>query len=206
MLRREGLRRLARVIPAGTRPPEPAPGCRRSRPRPRCRAAPPAAVPAGRPPWSPGQIRSGPVHRDCWGADPARRGVRPDRPGRSGIPGAPQAGHRGRRAGRILAASRRTSVSQLLARMLRELVERETGYARARDRSLARLREGMDLGTGGHHSQRLAFSSFSEPGLIGSTQNTRPAGSRITHQVCTFRTRSAPSRSSRATSASRSSV
>ncbi len=56
------------------------------------------------------------------------------------------------------------------------------------------------------HSQRWAFSSFSEPGLIGSTQNSRPAGSRITHQVCTFCTRSAPSRSSRATSASRSSV
>jgi len=34
--------------------------------------------------------------------------------------------------------------------MLRELVEKETGYADARDRSLARLREGMDLGTGGH--------------------------------------------------------
>jgi hypothetical protein len=54
------------------------------------------------------------------------------------------------RAAKILAASRGTSVSQLLARMLRELVERETGYAHARDRSLARLREGMDLGTGGH--------------------------------------------------------
>ena len=54
------------------------------------------------------------------------------------------------RAAKILAASRGTSVSQLLARMLRELVERETGYANARDRSLARLREGMDLGTGGH--------------------------------------------------------
>ena len=52
------------------------------------------------------------------------------------------------REARILAASRGTSVSQLLARMLRELVEQETGYAR--DRSLARLREGMDLGTGGH--------------------------------------------------------
>ena len=56
------------------------------------------------------------------------------------------------REARILAASRGTSVSQLLARMLRELVEQETGYARARDRSLARLREGMDLGTGGHIS------------------------------------------------------
>ena len=54
------------------------------------------------------------------------------------------------RAARILAARRGTSVSQLLARMLRELVDQETGYARARDRSLARLREGMDLGTGGH--------------------------------------------------------
>jgi hypothetical protein len=51
---------------------------------------------------------------------------------------------------RILAASRGTSVSQLLARMLRELVEQETGYARARERSLARLRDGLDLGTGGH--------------------------------------------------------
>jgi hypothetical protein len=56
------------------------------------------------------------------------------------------------REARILAASRGTSVSQLLARMLRELVEQETGYARARDRSLARLRDGMDLGTGGHIS------------------------------------------------------
>ena len=40
-------------------------------------------------------------------------------------------------------------MSKLLARMLRELVEKETGYARARERRLARLREGMDLGTGG---------------------------------------------------------
>ena len=52
------------------------------------------------------------------------------------------------REARILAASRGTSVSQLLARMLRELVDQETGYARAR--SLARLREGIDLGTGRH--------------------------------------------------------
>lgn len=56
------------------------------------------------------------------------------------------------REARILAASRGTSVSRLLARMLRDLVEQETGYARARDRSLARLRAGMDLGTGGHLS------------------------------------------------------
>ena len=54
------------------------------------------------------------------------------------------------RAARILAASRGTSVSQMLARMLKDLVEQETGYARARDRSLARLRQATDLGAGGH--------------------------------------------------------
>jgi hypothetical protein len=51
-------------------------------------------------------------------------------------------------AARVLAANRGTSVSQLLAQMLTDLVGQETGYARARDRSLARLREEMDLGTG----------------------------------------------------------
>jgi hypothetical protein len=54
------------------------------------------------------------------------------------------------REARILAARRGTSVSQMLARMLRDLVEQESGYARARDRSLARLHQGMDLGTNGH--------------------------------------------------------
>jgi len=34
--------------------------------------------------------------------------------------------------------------------MLRVLVEQETGYAPARDRSFARLRAGVDLGTDGH--------------------------------------------------------
>jgi hypothetical protein len=53
------------------------------------------------------------------------------------------------REARILAARRGTSVSQLLARMLRETVERETGYDTARERSLARLHQGMDLGTSG---------------------------------------------------------
>jgi len=53
------------------------------------------------------------------------------------------------REARVLAARLGTSVSQLLARMLRELVEKETGYAAARERSLARLHEGLDLGTGG---------------------------------------------------------
>jgi hypothetical protein len=54
------------------------------------------------------------------------------------------------REARILAARRGTSVSQLLARMLRETVERETGYDAARQRSLSRLREGLELGTRGH--------------------------------------------------------
>jgi hypothetical protein len=53
------------------------------------------------------------------------------------------------REARILAARRGTSVSQLLARMLRETVERETGYDAARERSLALLHQGADLGTGG---------------------------------------------------------
>ena len=48
-----------------------------------------------------------------------------------------------------MAARRGTSVSQLLARMLSETVERETGYDTAKNHSLAVLREGMDLGTGG---------------------------------------------------------
>jgi hypothetical protein len=53
------------------------------------------------------------------------------------------------REARILAARRGTSVSQLLAHVLREIVERETGYDAAKERNLARLHEGADLGTGG---------------------------------------------------------
>lgn len=58
------------------------------------------------------------------------------------------------REARILAARRGTSVSQLLARVLREIIESETGYDTARKRSLALLSEGVDLGTHG----RLAWS------------------------------------------------
>jgi hypothetical protein len=54
------------------------------------------------------------------------------------------------RRARIVAAQRGTSVSRLLAAMLRELVERDSGYADAKKRSLALLAEGRDLGTGGH--------------------------------------------------------
>jgi len=53
------------------------------------------------------------------------------------------------REARVLAARRGTSVSQFLARMLREAVERETGYEAAMQSNLAMLREGLDLGTGG---------------------------------------------------------
>jgi hypothetical protein len=53
------------------------------------------------------------------------------------------------REARVLAARRGTSVSQFLARMLREAVERETGYDTARERSLALLSDGLDLGTNG---------------------------------------------------------
>lgn len=53
------------------------------------------------------------------------------------------------REARVLAGRRGTSVSRFLARMLSDLIEQETGYARARERSLEGLR-GIDFGTGGH--------------------------------------------------------
>lgn len=53
------------------------------------------------------------------------------------------------REARVLAARRGTSVSQLLARVLRETVERESGYDAAKQRNVALLRQGADLGTGG---------------------------------------------------------
>ena len=53
------------------------------------------------------------------------------------------------REARVLAARRGTSVSQFLARVLREAVERETGYDKAKERSLAVLRDGLNLGTNG---------------------------------------------------------
>jgi hypothetical protein len=51
---------------------------------------------------------------------------------------------------RILAARRGTSLSQLLAMTLREIVEQDAGYTAARERSLAMLETGRDLGTDGH--------------------------------------------------------
>ena len=49
------------------------------------------------------------------------------------------------RAARILAAEQGTSISSLLAARLEEIVSERKGYARARRRALARLREGFDL-------------------------------------------------------------
>jgi predicted transcriptional regulator len=48
-----------------------------------------------------------------------------------------------------VALERRTSVSGLLAQALAEIVAREDSYASARQRHLAWLEHGADLGTGG---------------------------------------------------------
>ena len=53
------------------------------------------------------------------------------------------------REAKVVAARRGTSVSALLAGALYELVERKSGYAAARERGLAALGRGLDLGTGG---------------------------------------------------------
>ena len=53
------------------------------------------------------------------------------------------------REAKVVAARRGTSVSALLAGALSELVERESGYATARERSLAVLGGDRDLGTKG---------------------------------------------------------
>lgn len=53
------------------------------------------------------------------------------------------------REAKVVAARRGTSVSALLAGALEELVERESGYAAARERGLAAFGRGWDLGTRG---------------------------------------------------------
>ncbi len=53
------------------------------------------------------------------------------------------------REAKVVAARRGTSLSALLADALSELVERESGYAAARERSLAALGKDRVLGTGG---------------------------------------------------------
>ncbi len=53
---------------------------------------------------------------------------------------------------KVVAARKGTSVSALLAGALSEIVERESGYAAAKERSLAALDAERDLGTGGEIS------------------------------------------------------
>lgn len=50
---------------------------------------------------------------------------------------------------KVLAAERGSSISRMLTEQLDELLDRESGYERARRRSLATLERGYDLGTGG---------------------------------------------------------
>ena len=52
------------------------------------------------------------------------------------------------REARVLAAQRGLSVSAFLKRELAGLVERQRGYAKARDAALRRLRRGQSLGGG----------------------------------------------------------
>lgn len=53
------------------------------------------------------------------------------------------------REAKIIAARKDTSISALMGGMLRELIDEERGYRAAKERSLRRLREGFDLGSGG---------------------------------------------------------
>lgn len=50
---------------------------------------------------------------------------------------------------KVIAARRDTSISGLMVEKLGEIVEDEQGYSAAKEQSLRRLREGLDLGTGG---------------------------------------------------------
>jgi hypothetical protein len=49
------------------------------------------------------------------------------------------------REAKVLAAEEGSSLSSMLAARLEEIVRERKGYARARRRALARLREGFDL-------------------------------------------------------------
>jgi predicted transcriptional regulator len=50
---------------------------------------------------------------------------------------------------KVLAAERGSSISRMLTEQLEELLDRDSGYARARKRSLATLERGLELGTRG---------------------------------------------------------
>ncbi len=53
---------------------------------------------------------------------------------------------------KVLAAERGSSISRMLTEQLEEMLDRESGYERARKRSLATLARGYNLGTGGKAS------------------------------------------------------
>lgn len=55
---------------------------------------------------------------------------------------------------KLIAVRRQTSVSELLTRTLTELVSRDDGYNAARDRQLAQIERGVDLGTDGRIAWR----------------------------------------------------
>jgi len=69
------------------------------------------------------------------------------------------------REARILAAQRYVGVAASRPRT-QETVERETGYDAAKERSLALLREGTDLGTGGIVRPRLPRRAAPDEGGI----------------------------------------
>ena len=54
------------------------------------------------------------------------------------------------RKAKILAVQKNTSLSGLLTQTLAEMVSREEGYEQARQRNLAALNQGFDLGTQGN--------------------------------------------------------
>jgi hypothetical protein len=54
------------------------------------------------------------------------------------------------RKAKILAVQKNTSLSGLLTQTLVEIVSREEGYEQARQRNLAMLKSGFDLGTQGN--------------------------------------------------------
>lgn len=67
------------------------------------------------------------------------------------------------RRAKILAAQRGVSVSRLLSEMLKEILDRDSGYALARERHLAALDSAPDLGTGGR--PRWSRDDLHERGL-----------------------------------------
>jgi hypothetical protein len=58
------------------------------------------------------------------------------------------------RKAKILAIQKNTSLSGLLTQTLVEMVSREEGYEQARQRNLAMLKKGFDLGTQGNITWR----------------------------------------------------